>query len=77
MLGVIAFSATRGSRLTPRQKLLLGTGLCGGFTTFSTFAVDVVALWGAGKVGTAAALVTASNGGAILAVATAARLARR
>ena len=59
MLGVIAFSATRGSRLTPRQKLLLGTGLCGGFTTFSTFAVDVVALWSAGKVGTAAALVTA------------------
>ncbi|GAA1361747.1 fluoride efflux transporter CrcB [Arthrobacter rhombi] len=34
-----------GARRTLR--LMLGTGFLGGFTTYSTFAVDVVELWGA------------------------------
>lgn len=29
----------------PRFSLLVGTGLLGGFTTFSTFSVETVALW--------------------------------
>ena len=43
---------------SPRTKLLLGTGLCGGFTTFSTFAVDVCALIESGRLGTAAGSVS-------------------
>ena len=38
-------------------RLLLGTGLLGGFTTFSAFAVDAVLLVEAGRAGQAAAYV--------------------
>ena len=30
---------------TPQLRLLLATGLLGGFTTFSAFSLDAVALW--------------------------------
>lgn len=34
-------------------RLMLGTGFLGGFTTYSTFAVDVVELWGGAGTGVA------------------------
>ncbi|WP_417215486.1 fluoride efflux transporter FluC [Arthrobacter sp.] len=34
-------------------RLMLGTGFLGGFTTYSTFAVDVVELWGVPGIGLA------------------------
>lgn len=50
LLGLLLESLLRagpdgGARRTLR--LMLGTGCLGGFTTYSTFAVDVVDLWGA------------------------------
>lgn len=50
VLGAVAVM----SPLSPRHKLLLGTGLCGSFTTFSTFSVDMVHLLEAERWGTAA-----------------------
>jgi CrcB protein len=41
-------------------RLLLGTGLLGGFTTFSAFTLDAMVLWERGQGGLAAAYVLAS-----------------
>ena len=41
-------------------RLFLATGILGGFTTFSAFSLDAVALWERGAYGAAAAYVAAS-----------------
>lgn len=41
-------------------RLFLMTGVLGGFTTFSAFSLDVVALWERGEAGAAAAYAGAS-----------------
>lgn len=56
LLGLLLESLLRaghdgGARRTLR--LMLGTGFLGGFTTYSTFAVDAVELWGVPGSGTA------------------------
>lgn len=53
--GLIAWIArTEGS---PDIKLLVGTGLCGALTTFSTFSVETLALFEQGQRGAALANV--------------------
>ncbi|MDE5683130.1 MAG: fluoride efflux transporter CrcB [Muribaculaceae bacterium] len=41
LIGVFMGLSERSRALTPEENLLLVTGLCGGFTTFSTFANDM------------------------------------
>lgn len=56
----------------PRSRWLrpfLGVGVLGGFTTYSTFGVDVVLLAEAGRPGVAAAYVLVSVVGGVAAVA--------
>jgi len=48
--------------------LLLGTGACGSFTTFSSFAVDTVELWDADWPRVAAGYAVANIVGALLAI---------
>lgn len=40
LIGIILGLAAKNETLTPEHSLLLATGFCGGFTTFSTFAYE-------------------------------------
>lgn len=44
MIGIVYALANRGNILTPQMRLLLATGFCGGFTTFSSFAYENVSM---------------------------------
>lgn len=56
--------------LPPRQKLLMGVGFCGSFTTFSTFSVEVAQWMMKGQLAKAAAYVVTNNVGGVAAAAT-------
>ena len=55
-IGLLAGTLPPGSS----QRLLFMTGLLGGFTTFSAFGLDTLALWQRGQPAQAAAYVVAS-----------------
>jgi CrcB protein len=44
LIGLIYGFSERSSMLTPEWKMFLAVGFCGGFTTFSTFANENLAL---------------------------------
>lgn len=51
VMGVLAeWLAWRDTGIDPAVKLFLMTGVLGGFTTFSAFALDAVTLWQRGEV---------------------------
>jgi CrcB protein len=57
LAGWFAFRAAGGSQ---HWRLFLATGILGGFTTFSSFSLDSVALWERGAHGLAALYVAGS-----------------
>lgn len=65
---VLAFLvAVPGSRLSPELRLLLGAGLCGGFTTYSSFNTETLALFEQGSAGLAVANLSLTVAGCLLA----------
>lgn len=49
LIGIILGFSLKSDYLTQNQTLLLSTGFCGGFTTFSTFAFEKHSLLKAGE----------------------------
>lgn len=49
LLGLLVAATGRTIGLDPRAELFLKVGLCGGFTTFSTFALEAHTLLSGGK----------------------------
>ena len=58
LAGVLALRA--GASWTEPARLVLATGVLGGFTTFSAFSLDAALLWERGEAGLAALYVGAS-----------------
>lgn len=50
LIGAVVEVAERGGALSPNAVLFLKTGLCGGFTTFSTFSLETLNLLEGGQV---------------------------
>lgn len=60
ILGALVGSSMVSSSVTRPTMLLLGTGLCGGFTTYSAFAVESALLAQEGQLSTLAIYTTAT-----------------
>ena len=60
IIGLIAALAVKNSSISPKTVLFIKTGLCGGFTTFSTFALETETLIKTGHIGIALLYVALS-----------------
>lgn len=60
LIGVFYAIAEKSSLLSPQTRLFLITGLCGGFTTFSTFAFENMNLLRSGDVAYGILYITSS-----------------
>ncbi|MFH8368846.1 fluoride efflux transporter CrcB [Streptomyces sp. NPDC018031] len=76
-IGVLLVLVTETGTAHPLLRPFLGTGVLGGFTTFSTYAVDIERLTRAGRAGTGLAYLAATVVAALTAVWLAAAVTRR
>ena len=60
LIGAVFGLGERNDLLTPELRLLLATGFCGGFTTFSAYSIESVGLMQRGEFGFAAAYIVLS-----------------
>ena len=68
VIGLAAALAARYSGLSPRLMLFIRVGLCGGFTTFSSFSLETFSLLRSSAYGAAAAYAVLSAVLGVLAV---------
>ena len=68
LIGIIAALALKNSALNPRAVLFLKVGICGGFTTFSSFALETGDLIKGGNIHTALLYAVLSSVIGVLAV---------
>jgi len=76
VLGALTMLASQHTALSREWMVLLGTGLCGGFTTFSTFTVELLSMADHGRLGLAVAYALLSLVLGLAAAAGAAALVR-
>lgn len=76
LIGVLIVLVTEWRPGHPLARPLLGSGVLGGYTTFSTYAVDAHVLLGAGRLGAAAGYVVGTLVAALVATWLGMRLAR-
>ena len=74
LLVLILYLSMQGRLITPDARVVLGTGVMGGFTTYSTFNYEVLRLLQQGAYGGAAAYLLATVGGCLAAGAIAVAL---
>lgn len=67
-IGCIAFAVSKNENIDPKLLLFLKVGICGGFTTFSTFSLETAELIKGGSVVIAVVYVLASVILSVLAV---------
>lgn len=67
LIGALVVLVTEWRQAHPLVRPLLGTGVLGGYTTFSTYAVDAHQMLGAGRPAAAAAYVVGTLGAALAA----------
>ncbi|MGW4895629.1 fluoride efflux transporter CrcB [Kitasatospora sp. NPDC004240] len=77
LIGVLLVAVTEGRPAHPLVRPFLGTGVLGGFTTFSTYAVDIRRLLVEGRPGPGLAYLGGTLLAAMFAVWAAAGLTRR
>jgi|SRR5690349_17293674 len=77
MLGYFATRLQERLPLSSYRRPLLGTGLCGTLTTFSTMQLELVRMLDHGRIGLAAGYASASVVAGFLAVAAATAMVRR
>ncbi|MFD9394052.1 fluoride efflux transporter CrcB [Streptomyces sp. NPDC060000] len=77
VIGVFLVLITEAVTVHRLVRPFFGTGVLGGFTTFSTYAVDIRQLFGQGRPGTALAYLAATLSAALLMVWLAATATRR
>lgn len=68
LLGLITAMAAKNKSLNPQVILMLRVGVCGGFTTFSTFAYESTELMRSGHMATGIIYICASMVLGVLAV---------
>lgn len=67
LLGFILRYSLAAPAISPEVRALLTTGFCGGYTTFSTFSYETVALLEDGELGRAAIYIGLSVGVSLIA----------
>lgn len=77
LIGVLMVLVTERGPVSRLWRPLFGTGVLGGFTTFSTYSVDLQSRLADGRAGQALAYGAATLVGAVLAVALATAATRR
>lgn len=68
LIGLVAAAAARTGLISPKTELFLKTGICGGFTTFSSFALETGTLVENGNTGIALLYVIFSIAAGVAAV---------